>query len=197
MARNTKNLLSALAVLAVTSADAAAIEFLATASRVARSLGRCESTADDLVGDTALKFWSRHRDVLAKGEFKSYLETSVRNGWRDRMRAPRTTAFSELQDLPEPGSEAQTFASPTGDGDAQSVATVDEFRGTLTPSESDVLTHLESGHTDREIADRMSRTRYWVRGTVQRLRQKAETYFGSEIPDKRTGRARGEDQAST
>lgn len=183
MSRN-KNLLSALAVLAVTSADHAAVELLATASRLARTLGRCESTADDLVGDTALKFWSRHQDVLEQGNFKSYLETSVRNRWRDKLRAPRTTAFSELQELPEPSAETLAFPDRTGgQDDALSLATVDEFRSSLTPKESEVLAHLESGRTDREIAKEMNHTRYWVRGTVQRLRQKAGVYFGGEVPD--------------
>ena len=84
MPSTTKTLLSSLAVLAAASAPAGGAEIqaghvLRTATRAAAPLSPCQASADDLVGEVALRLWARHRDVVLGGGFQSYVETSVRN----------------------------------------------------------------------------------------------------------------------
>ena len=179
MSSNTKSLLSTLAVLAATAGDALAVEFLDTANRSAAPLSRCEATAGDLVGNVALRLWSRHRDVLEGGNFRPYVEASIRNAWRDEIaRSRRTPVLSDLQ-CSESASEP-VFPAPItpATDDVAAVAVVNEFRNLLSPSDLEVLAHLESGRTDREIARLTNRTRHQIRVSVARIRRQACTYFG-------------------
>lgn len=180
MSLKTKNLLSTLAVLAAATAPApaqSATELLEVAQRTAATVSPCRATAGDLAGEVALRLWSRHRDVLERGGFRSYVDASVRNAWRDHVRKRRVPVFS---DLPSDGTGAGPEPSLPAPDEQLATAVVDEFKDALSASDREVLEHLESGQTDREIAAAMSRTRHWVRGAVQRIRRQAERYF---VPD--------------
>lgn len=177
----TTKLLSTLAVLAVT-ADAAAAEFLNTATRKASALSANRTAADDLVGDVALRFFAKPRTVHRDGKLKPYVDASVRNAWRDEARRRHrhpTTPFTDLRTddvsaLPDP-------ASPVSEN-AQSVAVINEFRAALSAADQEVLDHLEAGRSDREIAKQLDRTRHEIRSAVARIRRQATQSLCDDAP---------------
>ncbi len=194
MARRT-NILSTLAVLAVASAPApaestTAANLLEATYRAASRLSPCAASAQDLAGDVALRLWARHRHVLETDHLRPYVETSVRNAWRDQLRKQRRTPlFSEVfpdGSLGVQGDRAESGRAPVPDPiestcqDPLAHAAAEEFRDSLSPSDRDVLDHLEAGRNDREIAPLMNRTRHWVRRSVERIRQQARVHFLEE-----------------
>ena len=180
MKNKTQSLITTLAVLATTSvpapaADAIPTNLLHTAARTAAQICPCAATAGDLVGDVAARLWAHHRGALARGIPRAYVEASVRNAWRDRLRRKRPTSFSELSD-----GSAGVPAEPTDTTAAPPISTIcaAEFRDQLKPADRDVLNRLETGMKDREIAQVLGRTRHSIRSSVRRLRRLADRYFG-------------------
>ena len=179
MSRKT-NLLQTLAVLAAATAPAhaeAPHELLDTARRAAHAVSPCRATADDLASEVTLRLWSRHRDVVERGDFRSYVDASVRNAWRDHLRKRRVASFT---DLPSDDADAAPDPILPAPDEAPPSAVLEEFRENLEPADREVLAHLEAGHADRQIALDLGRTRHWVRTSVQRIRRQAVRHFGDE-----------------
>ena len=150
-------------------------EFLRTASRTALRLTPCGHTAGDLVGETALRLWSRHREVLERRQFKSYVESCVRNLRRDHLRRwHRTPLFT---DLDSDGVPFQPTMPAAGSDDAAALAATSEFRDGLSADDRAVLEHLEDGRSTRDIAELVGQTRHAVRASVERIRDRARDHF--------------------
>ena len=183
MKNKTKTILSTLAVLAAASvpapaAQAVPAELLRTAARTAAQICPCSATAGDLVGDVALRLWARHKELLRRENPRAYVEASVRNAWRDHLRKRRPKTFSELGN-DDDGWAREPIATASTDPASDSAAM--EFRAGLEQSDHAVLEQLEAGRSDREIAQRLERSRHSVRGAIQRIRRQAIRYFGDRV----------------
>ena len=177
----SRRLLAGVAAVCATAAasyavpDATARDFLREAESLAGRLTRCPSTADDLVGQTALKLLSRHEEVLrdttAAGR-SGYIHRCVENAHRDDLRRQ-----SRLRPISELGDDGQQAFENRWTEDVASELEVEEFRSLLATDDREVLELVEQGHKERQIAERTDRTRHSVRCSMDRIRRAASTYF--------------------
>ena len=178
MSTFTNRFLTSLAAVCAATGGASAVEteqgaaaLLRTATEAASRMTSCPASADDLVGEAALRILLRDRKAARNG---SYVRRCLRNALIDDQRKRGRMRFLE-----EPEEDPETLAG-TVESDLESATELDEFRAGLAPGERQVLDLLEEGHRDRAIAEETGRTRHDVRQSVARIREAAERYFGPE-----------------
>jgi RNA polymerase sigma factor (sigma-70 family) len=171
-----KTLLSSVAVLCAATATPVDL-FLETLQTSAQQLANCPALADDVASETAAKLWQRHRSRVTEydPEDRGYIHRCVLNTLRDELR--RRIRLAQLQEPLEVVPELVTDDRPGGD-DAFEHLTVAEFRGRISSRQNEILTLLEEGRTEREIAERLGITRHAVRTGMARLAAEAADYFG-------------------
>ena len=178
-----RSVLPTLAVLAASATGHAAVEarageFLESANRTAARLTSCPASADDVVSQVALRLWSRHSNILLEGSsHRAYVDTSLRNARRDQLRRRRMISFSELDESNAP----QLAVAPATTATPMESAGLHEFRARLGADDQEILSFLEAGHAEREIARRTGKSRHQVRTCLMRIRRRATDYF--ECPD--------------
>ncbi len=176
-----RRLLAGVAAVCATAAasyavpEATARDFLREAESLASRHTRCPSTADDLVGRTALKLLSRHEEVLREKDApgrSGYIHRCIENEHRDDMRRR-----SRIRPVSELGDDGQHAFESCATDDVASELEVEEFRSLLSPADREVLELVEEGSKERRIANRTGRTRHGVRCSMERIRRAAEIYF--------------------